>query len=1257
MALALPCGPAAADGALPRSSFSALEHQWLRAMRGFGHGGSDEQIVDASRQCLKRALRPSCAGGRDDARLCGYSLVSISELQSQQRLLCCSHLTWSSKEFREWVLQYEALLPNQKILQRIHLVLIGYLTDEGLGKKDQPMDGSLYVQDNTGVLPCVLLHFKLEWLGCLMLFPAWIYIPQTDQITAGYVEILEDPVHVIPRPEKAIGYDIIPVFYPGPIAQLLKSRPQCKKMAKMNVAGELFRLSTMLYIHHKTFFFFFLKCFSSAAYVPVLVQKTSQLVWHHALQLGHKYVLTALKMSCLRASGLSVLITSSSSHLLPYCKEKVKEQFLDNASERNSAISTVACTQLKNLLEQDEEEMETVPVQRSKLISYIGTITQVLNAQAGLYELDNKFTLCLAYQQLLNSGYGLRPGARIELRDVHLVPKSLNTSCSILGTCLRSTVVLKSFSSCGTFHQPVVSFGNLYTQLLLRYNLHLSLYLWVVNMLETFEQRFCNFIQCEQLLLCHSHQARGAAEKFIVPILNSLVLSTKPERNIHQEILAGNHNCPLEEDCNLEPPCQIPNFSMLYVMVEKRCWESFSQLQQLSSASEIHNLDKQELNRRLAWSYYRFSAENFQPQMVLLGMLKCSQSGFLKLQDKSKALPCVIFRRDGRPFTDTSLIGCLLQIEAFQLTVEQFLQSDFPSWQQLMTHKYIKEKKRRVYVQFSFEDVKILQAPEKRALVKERTSSGVNGSETFVAEPRVPKRKASSLERAKPDSSTPETSKSSTAGTGYVAHLFLVTQKEGLRQRNYLQNSERNTEDGQAVQLSFQATALWMGKSELCSGSGGPEEHKISARQKTNEAQQKVMLLFVRKSLRWFPFLHPDHVYQLILPQCLDLAVFDKLCSKEPASLLKFSNCSLFLHVPDTAHLLHVSQSFQLAPAMSKVEQIQSSIAEILSPSFTGSLVSFSGVVVERCLCESLPVNKSAVDLRTQRKGNLLPWDYTVKLSISPAAGSSVLLDIYVEAPYLPYLWGMLPGARLLFQNLQRKVSKFGNVYCTYIASSCMQVMAPPPHDSPYHPLGSVSAPSEVYLFNVLLQPPTLHPARAICHLTCILSLSLKWVCSLCNSTFAEGRGSQCNLSCLSHVGMNKASARILVEDGTSEFVVLCKNQQVQDVLGLSPKEWDVVQQHVQSKGSIHIQHNDVSPGSGKMEEPEDLVTWYLRNLCRSLVVCRPILLTFRLDRMPVEVHEAGAIQLRRFLSNELEFLTQMMNRRNLLCLNIQDVT
>ncbi|KAM6474985.1 CST complex subunit CTC1 [Liasis olivaceus] len=1204
------------------------------------------------RQALKRPWSPDRSSPSP-----ACSIISISDLQFQ-RVPCCSRLTWSSDEFREWIHQNEGVVPDQKCFEQTRLMLIGYLRNEKPGKKYKMMDGSVYLRDNTGALPCVFLHFKLEWLEHLSLFPSWIYVPQIGQSTTGYLEILEDPIQVLPGPEKILN--TIPVFHPGIAAELLSARPQSKKTVKVNVAGELARLTTILYFHQKTFFFLFLKCFSSAACVPVVVQKTPHLVWHHALQLEHKYVLTNLKISCLKSAGQSVFKTSSSSCLLPYCIEQTEEQFLDVTLQGRSmvSVSIMPHMQHKSLLKVQEEEMILGHLRKSKLISYTGTITQVLNAQAGLYELDNKYTLCLAYRQMLNPGHGFRPGACIRLQDVHLMEEPLATSPAVLGACLRTTIVLKSFSAYSVLHQPVNCFGSHYQQLLLRCNLSLSLYLYLVNLLEIFEQRFCYFTQHQKLLLSFNHQSQGPIEKFIVPVLNSLLLPRKQERNLHVEILAEKHHCLLDQYQILEPPCQIPHFAQLYSTVEKSCWESHDPLQQLHSNLKICNPNIQELNRSSAQNYCIMSAECFQPPLVLLGVLEYSSSGSLQLQDRSNGLPCIIFHKDGRPFTDTSLIGCLLQVDLFQLITEQFPQNDFSSSQQPITTKHIKEKKIRLYAQFYFEDVKILHIPEKRVkkspIICEQTSSDVKDNGSSTADLRPSLRKVSNVRIEEPDTREPEHFKNRTGKITCVSRLFLLIQKEGLAWRNYLQNLEGKPEDKQAMQLCFQATVLWMGKPKLCNSLGESKEQEelsITTFEESSEAQQKVLLLFLRNSLRWFPFLHTDHLYQLILPQCTDLEIFDKMCSSPaPGNKLNLS-CSFFLPFPDEACVHHVRQISQPKSDMLEREQKMFSIAEILSLSFKGSLVSFSGEIMERTLCDSHSGKKSETDACAQKKGSPLPWNYTVKLSVASAFDSSVLLDVYIQAAFVPYLWGLLPGARILFQDLQCKISRFGNVYCIFIASSDVRVLIPPPHNSPQH-LDSTSKFSLGYLSKILLQP--LGQAQVTCHLTCVLSLSMRWFCDLCSNISREGRPNEYNTSCSSHTGMINATAKILVEDGTSEVVVFCKNQQVQQMLGLSPKEWGVIQNHIRIKGNICIQHNEISTGARIVEEYEDLLTQYLRNLCRSPIVCRSIVMAFRVDR---KSFKAGSGRLRRFFCNELEFLSQVRNRANLVCLNIQETT
>ncbi|TUT77146.1 Transferrin receptor protein 2 [Bagarius yarrelli] len=76
-----------------------------------------------------------------------------------------------------------------------------------------------------------------------------------------------------------------------------------------------------------------------------------------------------------------------------------------------------------------------------------GRVTGVQDAEAGLYQIDGKLLLCLAYQPLWKWGGGIRPGAELELHNVHfLFRPSPFAADVVLCVCLRSTVTVTSFS-------------------------------------------------------------------------------------------------------------------------------------------------------------------------------------------------------------------------------------------------------------------------------------------------------------------------------------------------------------------------------------------------------------------------------------------------------------------------------------------------------------------------------------------------------------------------------------------------------------------------------------------------------------------------------------------------------------------------------------------------------------------------------------------------------------------------------------------
>lgn len=159
---------------------------------------------------------------------------------------------------------------------------------------------------------------------------------------------------------------------------------------------------------------------------------------------------------------------------------------------------------------------------------------------------------------------------------------------------------------------------------------------------------------------------------------------------------------------------------------------------------------------------------------------------------------------------------------------------------------------------------------------------------------------------------------------------------------------------------------------------------------------------------------------------------------------------------------------------------------------------------------------------------------------------------------------------------------------------------------------------------------------------------------------------------------------------------MLCRNQHVAAMLGLSLLEWEAVQSCVQSRGSLFIQYGEAT-GTGVsglfwqglqhagcdsqwdwislccgcfrgslppsthiltthpflpqcVEELEDPIACYLRNLCRSSLICRPILLDFSLDRKPSKVLQPGEQTLLTFVimgvGRKLEAVSPLWGRR-----------
>ncbi|XP_030043835.1 CST complex subunit CTC1 isoform X2 [Microcaecilia unicolor] len=1163
------CGPHRTEECWLQAGCTFAE-RWL-----FTEGPSLAEDIQQFREGILRCL---CRSGKQEEGRLGlpvsYSFVSVSELKSQQRSPCCSHLFWSTDQYNKWTRQGEALLHNQKALPRACLLLIGYLTDQASVEKARRVDGSLYVRDKSSAMPCEMLHFSLDLLDQLLLFPGWSYLP-AQHSSGGYLEILAPPISISPKPERLISSEGQPinVLYPHAAVQLLHTRTE-GRFPPVNVAGELCRYSSLLDLRGRIFFTLFLKCFSTDHCVPVLVQ----------------------------------------------------------------------------------------------------------------------------------------------MRDVHFLQRpSPHFPLVVLCCCLQSVILIQEFSSLCSAHQPFYTSRNLFVSLLLKHHLGLPQYLWLVKTVKDLQDKFCpHFIKQHQLEASVGTIAHRITEEVLVPILRSLSPSEHRCRNVEEEIaVVEQHQCPLTKYSPLKGPCEVLSLSQLYADAERQGWERLC-LPQLLPSSQAQYMNTQELNRSLAWSFLTLDAQDFQPQCILLGVLRSSsRSGSLQLQDESRSVPCLIIKR-GRAccshFTDTGFIGNMLLMERFQVVVERFIRSDFPSWRQLASPEYVREKRSRVYIQFYMEDAVNLgqSGAVSRLHQLPREVKLQSAPHEIPAEP-VASKDQPSKRQAEPDPSFHVPLKAKVARVmeageatrtehlgdaeatcaehqgggksdeigrqGSVSQLFLLVHKEGLLLRNCTPIQGDGTRDiGQqerlTLQLSFQATVVWVGKPRAEPGDTQESPEIIDGDWERLREPQRVLLLFTGKSIRWFPVLHPDCLYRLIIPRCSDVGVFKRLCAPTvPVKTQHLFNCPLLLVVPENWKLHYVTllesliEHQDLYQTLARGRPELHSVAEILQPKFTRSLVSFVGEIAERTLCE--PERKSWIPTSLSKgrdEGVFLPWEYTLKLTVRDTSSSRSTLHVYINSS-VPLLLGLLPKAQVHFYNLERKTSKLNNVYCKFVACSSFSVMELPSHPALRSAaLDSESPPPDsslpmMFLSQLMLQPEQSSRGRSVCHVVCVLSLGLNWLCSHCGSAFVNGSCSRTGPTCSSKTPVFQAYAKIIIEDGSTEAHVMCRNHQVSALLHLPPSEWEGLQQHVLKKGHVYIHHRGWSVEHKCTEAPdEDLLTKYLRKLCLSPLICRPVLLSFRPHQQGKEASHTDSVQTRTFGLGRYEYRTHIPAPLLLMCLELQEV-
>ncbi|XP_015359947.1 CST complex subunit CTC1 isoform X2 [Marmota marmota marmota] len=1123
-----------------------------------------------------------------------YSFVSVQNLRTYQRLPCCSHLSWSSIAYQTWAPEAR---PNGVPLPRERLLLVGTLTDLSEDLEQGCRNGSLYVRDNTGSLGCELIDLDLSWLGHLFLFPSWSYLPPArwNSSKEGHLELWEAPVPVFPLTISPGPLTPIPVLYPQIASCLLRHRSKLRG-EKQNLAGKLIRLSAVVKSKKKAYFILSLGELSPTVsqainHVSIIVQIPAQLVWHRALWPGKAYVLTQLRVSRIPGYHYCVWMTSSSSHLMllePGCVQELELEgpFLEVDSKSLPTSSNF----------QDKKGPKGL-MRDSRLLNYTGIVTGVLNEPAGLYELDGQLGLCLAYQQFRALRRVMRPGVRLELQDVHLLQSvGGGTTRPVLASCLRGAILLRGFScqKPGRQSSHQAHGASLYEQLVWEWQLGLPLYLWAVKALEELACKLCPHLLRHKQFLQHSSPGNPSLGlQLLAPTLDALAPSSRSIRNAHTEILEEPHHCPLQKYARLQIPYSFPALDTLEKEGQCRAWASFDP-KILLPLPEAAHLSTCQLNNRLAWSWFCLLPSAFHPAKALVGVLVASShKGCLQLRDRSGSLSCLLLAKHSQPLTDPQLVGCLIRTEKFQLVVERDVRSNFPSWKELGMTGFIQKQQSRVYVQFFLEDALILPVPRSfhhSSAPPQTESTGIEG-------PHIGQ-----------------------------SRLFLLSHKEALMKRNFCASSGA-TSGLPKPTLSFHVSGCWLGGTQRKEGTGwGPPEPL------TDESKdQKVLLIFLGSSVRWFEFLHPGQVYRLVAPGPATPKLFEvegsSCTSQRP---LELAGCVSCLTVQDEWTL-----ELESSPDVLGIPKAlpESSLTNLLSVNLTDSLVSFSATILSRIMWNTEDVRRC------------------VKLTVSLETVDSEFpprLDIYIEDPHLPPPLGLLPGARVYFYQLEKRVSRSHNVYCCIRSSTYVQVLSFPPETT-------VSAPlPHIYLAELRQSSWGPFQATASCHVVSVVSLQLRWVCAHCTSVCPQGKCLRQGPACFTQTSISQASIRLLVEDGTAEAMVTCTDYHVAAALGLCANEWSSLLEFVRKPGRVVLQFMEPGAQLESSAKTEDPLTLYLHTLCTSPSVLRPIVLSFELERKPSNITPLEPPRLQRFQCGE-PLLTRVNPRLRLACLSIQE--
>uniref|UniRef100_UPI00358E9220 CST complex subunit CTC1 n=1 Tax=Myxine glutinosa TaxID=7769 RepID=UPI00358E9220 len=1141
-------------------------------------------------------------------------------------------------------------------------------------------DGNLFICDASAQLHCEFHTFSLCLLGHLLLLCSFSFIPYTwpwcglepRGCPKGYLEVHAEP-HVLStavRPTTSLQKEpIISVLYSDMAALLLAVSSPCHK-ARIALRGEISALSPVFSVRLRRFFFIRLSSTTSSTSVICVVKNPDKLVWHSCLRHFEDVIITNVYASSLKSIQKQLFVASSDSQLKPARETCTKPLALKDALQTcglnardfhvMAEVTKGRGVEMRRVATfEGEVEMVEKDVQ-SRVCSYQGQITAVLYAMAGLYELDNKVGLCLAYQPCLGLGKGLRLGAVVQIHDAHLLKQQWCSQLppTLLMCCARSLIRVVRWSTVTGPLQPFPFSHSPIIHVLYRAALPPEAFFHLVSATHRFLDRFCPNMLSEKSL--NAGDEPHLLERLFLgqrsaPDLRTPMLSPGPQRNIYREVLDEPHCCITDRTAPPFEDWQLPALAEIPGLVEQTAQENIGvdEGEEMVSEGSAWIVDVEGKPRvKHKWSFCTLLPTDFHPRLVLLAVLGYDElTASLSLQDQTGCLPCQVVQTAGVPCFEPELLDCLLRIDHFSVVLEIF------------SREYDMNET-RVYVTFSVEHAAVIYRPHascfaktlKPILPKVHTTSP--SLKNYGSKPNP----AAVWQRDEKENhaGTSKQVRSSFRGlhqesdmklcqglhqpscSTAIAQPFTILCKEKLTHRMEInRESADSARPVKALAFSAQVRSL------------APALRLYTGQEKTrfleysqNYFAEQVQLQFVGRSVCWFPFLHPTMSYYLIVKDSSELE--QGLVVGQHTGLLRAAKCPCTL-------IVQPHWTFKSMPAMEtkpwaeisaadhwKTGDGMMSILGLLELNFSFQLVSFPAVILKRLTFHP----DDCFEVRTPNLASLgqeEPWTpntLSLRLDLSDPSDPNVSISLYFDPGTRPL--GLLPGSKILLHNVEHKISKRKNVYCRFINTSVLTVISFPPSLQKRITTDETSF-TRLYLRDIRGSVQGMQ--QAVCSITRISRLTLRWNCIWCGKLFTKGRcAARQEGFCSSDCGRFGASASVVVDDGTAESLALVEAQQVAVMLGLTAAEWKVLKDEVWMRGELEYSYNQ------QFHDPVADPLWnVVAALCCKASSFRRFNLSFCLKK---QLHHQDVSE-KTFQLGEMRYATQLLSSPVLFVKNI----